>query len=169
VTNYCVQSACCIFYVPYHTRYWGNRKRDTRRCGIIHQLDTAAGKFIYHTSGCATEQSPSLEADNYSAGQEIPRLLWSPKFHYRVHNSLPLVRTLSQVNPVYIFLPYFPRTHSNITSPSTPRSFELSLPFRFSDQNFLCIFHRSHACYMPRTSLHLDFLNQIIFDEAYKL
>jgi hypothetical protein len=39
--------------------------------------------------------------------------------------------------------------HSN-TLPSTPRCFAWSLPFRFSDQNVLCISHFSHACYMLR-------------------
>jgi hypothetical protein len=35
--------------------------------------------------------------------------------------------------------PYFPKIHSNIILPSTPRSSELSLRFGFSDQNFLRI------------------------------
>jgi hypothetical protein len=32
------------------------------------------------------------------------------------------------------------------------RSSKWSLPFRFPDQNIVCIFHPSHACYMPRLS-----------------
>jgi hypothetical protein len=34
----------------------------------------------------------------------------------------------------------FPDIHSNIISPSTPRSSELFLPFTFPDQNFVCTF-----------------------------
>jgi hypothetical protein len=37
------------------------------------------------------EQRPSLEANSFSASQEIPRVLWKPEVHYRINNSPPPV------------------------------------------------------------------------------
>jgi hypothetical protein len=56
------------------------------------------------------EQSP-LEANRFSASQEIPRILWIPEVHYRIHNRPSLVPILSQLDPVptpHILLPEDP-------------------------------------------------------------
>ena len=44
-------------------------------------------------------QSPSWEANWFSASQEIPRILWNLNIHYRLHKCPPPIRTLSQNDP----------------------------------------------------------------------
>jgi len=51
------------------------------------------------------------------------------------------------------------KSHSNIIFPSTPRSSELCLTFRFSNQNFVWISHLSHACYISRHLVQLDLIS----------
>jgi hypothetical protein len=50
-----------------------------------------------------TELSPSWEAANCLATQELPSILWNPKFHYRV----PVVYIQSQIVPVHT-IPSYP-------------------------------------------------------------
>jgi len=86
---------------------------------VIQNLNTTAGQL--HTLNSKTsltyftlkdmhtnykEQSPSWEANSHSASQEVPRLLWNPKVHYRVHKSLPLVPVFTQIKPIHTFPQY---------------------------------------------------------------
>jgi len=77
------------------------------------------------------EQSPSWEADSHAASQEMLRLLWNPKAHYRAHKSPPLVSILSRIRPVHHYPPYVLEIRSNIILPSTPSSSGWFLPSGF--------------------------------------
>jgi hypothetical protein len=66
---------------------------------------------------------------------------------------------LSQMCPVHTFPTCFHKTPSDTDLPSTPRSSEWPLPFRFSDQIFVRISHITHACYVPHPS-HLPWYDR---------
>jgi hypothetical protein len=65
------------------------------------------------------EQSPFWEANRFAASQEIPRILWNQKVHYRIHKCLPPVSILSQRNSVHNPTSYFLKIHLNIILQST--------------------------------------------------
>ena len=77
----------------------------------------------------STQQSPSWEADRFSASQEIP-ILWNLKFHYCIYKSTQPVPILIQINPVHASQSHFLKFHLNCIVPFTPRSSKLSLSLR---------------------------------------
>jgi hypothetical protein len=55
--------------------------------------------------------SPSSESASCSATQKFPSVLLNTKVHYRTHKSLPLIRLLSQMNPVRTTPCYLSKIH----------------------------------------------------------
>ena len=95
------------------------------------------------------EQSPSEEANRFSASQEIPCILWNLKVHYRSHKCLPPLPFLSQLDPVHTPTSHFLKSHFNIILPSMSGSPKWSLSFRFPHQNPVYASPLPHTCCMP--------------------
>jgi len=71
----------------------------------------------------------------YLLSQEIPRISWNPKVHYRTHKRPPPVSILAKPNPVHTPTSHLLEIHPNIIHPSTPRSPQWALSLRFPQQD----------------------------------
>jgi len=114
-------------------------------------------------------QSPSSEANDHSASQEITSLLWNPKLYYRVNKSLPLAPILSHMNPFYLSHPISLRFILIVSSHLC-----LGLPSGLSPSGFptkFCVSsHLSHyISTLPDHLIFLDMITLVIFGEEYNL
>jgi len=68
---------------------------------------SGAVRPIYESLGFKRlmEQGPSLEANRSSTSKEIPRILWNPNFHYRIHKCPSPVSILNKTNSVQSLIP----------------------------------------------------------------
>ena len=91
------------------------------------------------------QQSPSWEANWFSASHKIPRILQKPKVHYRTykcnHLSLSWARSIQSIPPSH-----FLKIYLNIILLSMPGSSKQSLSLRFPHQN------PAHTSLLPCTS-----------------
>ena len=62
----------------------------------------------------SVQHSSSWEANQFSASQEIPRILWNPKVYHHVYKNQPPVPILSQINTAHAHPSHFSEIHLNI-------------------------------------------------------
>jgi len=147
-------------YLCYWPRNWGCHG-EALQCFVkfIWQLKKINFWFITYSK----VQSPSWEANWFTASQEIPRISRNPNVHYRTHKRPPPVSILRQPNPVHIPTSHLLKIHPNI-HPSTPRSPQWSPSLRFPQQEPTP--PPSPYPYAPHAIL--DFITRTILGEEYK-
>ena len=114
------------------------------------------------------EQSPSWEANRFSASQEIPYILWKPKAIYRIRKSPPFVPLLTQVNKYmphatswkYILI-LFSRLRLVLPSGLFPSAFS-------TKKLYACLLSPMRVTCTSLIIL-LDFITRIIFDEGVQV
>ena len=113
------------------------------------------------------EQSPSWEANRFSASQEILCTSWKPKVHYRLNNSpLPTRPEPNQHSPCPPS--YFLKIQLNITLPPTSASSKWPLSLWFPTKILYApLLSPLYATFAAHVIL-LDLIPRIIFDHTYR-
>jgi len=106
-----------------------------------------------------------LKPDSHSANQEITRVLWNPKVHYRVHLSISWARCIESIHFHQISLRSVQILSSQIRTDLPRDQFPSCFPYTIL-HGFLI--PSMHSICLAHLNL-LDLMTMIIFGEAYKL
>ena len=114
------------------------------------------------------EQSPSWKADQFSASQEIPCILWNSKVHYLIHRCPPFVPILSHISPIHAPPPHVLKIHLRVILPSTPGSSKWSFSIRFPHQTVYMPLLPPLLTTCPAHHIRIDFITRTILGEEYR-
>ena len=112
-------------------------------------------------------QSPSWEVNRFAASQEILRISWNSKFHYRSHKCPTPVPVQNPLDPDHTSKSHLLKIHLNIIFPSAPGSPQVASFIQVFPPK-PCIRLSSPVLnkrYMPRPSL--DFVTRTMLREEY--
>ena len=103
--------------------------------GCLHNfvLHLYSGAYLLTDLRYATECF--WEASRISASQEMPRVLWNPKVHYRSQKCPPTLSIPSQLHPIHTPTSHFLKIYLNIILLTTPESSTWTLSCSFPHQN----------------------------------
>jgi hypothetical protein len=144
----------------------------TKDCSQVSHFNTTKTEIFYSNNKLLTylltysmQQSLSWEANQFSASQEIPRILWNMKVHYLTHKRPPTVPILSQLDPVHTPTSHFSILSSHLCLGLPSGLFPSGYPHQNSENAYPIPIHTT----CPANLIQLYFITQkIILGEQYR-